>query len=69
VDESSIKRILTNLNAFPRFLDVLRSFGQRTGFEDDSAGGIYLRSDEGRFIHGMISPRKIPLCRVLDDLV
>lgn len=59
MDEGSIRKILTNLNAFPRFLDVLRSFGQRTGFEDDSAGGIYLRSDERKFTHGMISLVKI----------
>lgn len=56
VDEGSVRKVLTNLNAFPRFLDVLRSFGRRIGFEDDSAGGIYLRSGKRNSTHGIINP-------------
>jgi hypothetical protein len=55
IDEISLRKTLTSLHAFPRILDVLYSFGQRTGYEDDSAGGIYLRSDKRRLTHGMIT--------------
>ncbi|KAF2108837.1 hypothetical protein BDV96DRAFT_692342 [Lophiotrema nucula] len=51
IDERSIKQTLTRLEVFPRFLDILRSFGQRVGFEDDSAGGVFLRNNEERCTH------------------
>ncbi|KAF2099469.1 hypothetical protein NA57DRAFT_74969 [Rhizodiscina lignyota] len=51
INESSTRKLLTAFNVFPPFVEILRSFGQRTGFEDDSAGGIYLRNDGKHSVH------------------
>lgn len=45
IDEYSVRKILTCLNVFPPFIDVIRTFGEKTGFEDDSYGGLRFRSD------------------------
>lgn len=45
VDESSLRKILTCFDVFPPFIDIIRTFGQKTGFEDDSSGGFHFRND------------------------
>jgi hypothetical protein len=45
VDESCVRKILTRFEVFPPFVDVLRTFGQKTGFEDDSSGAFHFRND------------------------
>ena len=52
IDESSIRKILTSFNVFPPFIDVVRAFGEKTGFEDDSYGGLRFRTDYQNNVHG-----------------
>ncbi|KAF2234856.1 hypothetical protein EV356DRAFT_532406 [Viridothelium virens] len=44
IDEDSMRKLLTYFNVFPPFLDVIRAFGQRTSYEDESYGGLHFRS-------------------------
>lgn len=52
VDGRSIRKILTAFEIFPAFIDLLRSFGRRIDFTDDSAGGYYLRTCSERSVYG-----------------
>ena len=52
IDEFSLRKVLTSLNVFPFFIDVVRAFGEKTGFEDDSYGGLRFRTDYQDDVHG-----------------
>ena len=45
IDESSVRKILSRFNVFPPFVDIIRTFGEKTGFEGESCGGFHFRND------------------------
>lgn len=54
IDESSFRKVLTRFGVFPPFVDIARTFGRKTGFEDDSAGGFHFRNDRKTSVFGII---------------
>jgi hypothetical protein len=53
VDESSVRKILTCFNVFPPFVDIIRTFGEKTGFEGESCGGFHFRNDRKAEVFGI----------------
>lgn len=46
ISEGAIRRLLTRFEVFPPFVDVLRTFGQRTSLEDDSYGTVHFQKNK-----------------------
>ncbi|KAI9709139.1 MAG: hypothetical protein M1820_003586 [Bogoriella megaspora] len=44
IDECSMRKLLTRFDVFPPFIDTMRAFGQRTGYEDESYSNVNFRS-------------------------
>jgi hypothetical protein len=63
VDESSLRKILTCFDVFPPFIDIIRTFGQKTGFEDDSSGGFHFRNDRKVSVYGITLLHSLPYIR------
>lgn len=47
--------LLTALQIFPASIDILRAFGQRTAFKDESYGGLYMQDNPSPSHKGTLS--------------
>ena len=55
IDEKSFRKLLTTFKVFPSFVDIVRSFGEKTGYEDDSFGCFCNRTDYQNNVHGELA--------------
>ena len=54
-------KLLTSLAVHPAFIDVLRAFGQKTDFEDDSVSGFHFQMSADSEGYGMLVTRPASL--------
>ena len=52
MNEENLRKILSCFEVFPPFIDVLRAFGEKTTFEDDSYGEFCFHADTDSSLHG-----------------
>ena len=53
--------LLTYLQVFPAFIDTLRAFGERTGFEEDTHSEIVFQGSEGSSGKAILTLRMLEL--------
>ena len=52
-------KLLTYLQVFPAFIDTLRAFGERTGFQEDTHSEIVFQGNESSSGKAILTPRML----------